>query len=96
MGTLLPQTFTTALDGVKEVGKTGMVLQRAMKVLLPDRPDQRALVETDPDGIRRPETTLLDRWLRTLEVWDLVRREVDSGADPGSFLFIGSAAPATT
>lgn len=95
LDTFLPQAPAIALDGAKGVGKTGTALQRATKVFLLDRPDQRALVEADPDGIRRPGTTLLDEWSRMPEVWDLVRREVDNGAGPGSFLLTGSATPAT-
>ena len=60
LDTFLPQAPAIALDGAKGVGKTGTALQRATKVFLLDRPDQRALVEADPDGIRRPGTTLLD------------------------------------
>jgi predicted AAA+ superfamily ATPase len=36
---------------------------------------------------------LLDEWQRLPPVWDLVRRAVDDGADAGSFLLTGSAAP---
>ena len=36
---------------------------------------------------------LLDEWQRVPEVWDLVRRAVDEGAPPGSFLLTGSAVP---
>lgn len=36
---------------------------------------------------------LIDEWQRLKEVWDLVRRAVDDGARPGSFLLTGSAVP---
>ncbi|MGZ8650042.1 MAG: ATP-binding protein, partial [Solirubrobacteraceae bacterium] len=34
-----------------------------------------------------------DEWQRLPQVWDLVRRAVDDGAPPGSFLLTGSALP---
>jgi len=36
---------------------------------------------------------LFDEWQRLPELWDLVRRAVDDGAPPASFLFTGSAVP---
>jgi predicted AAA+ superfamily ATPase len=36
---------------------------------------------------------LIDEWQRLPAVWDLVRRAVDDGAEPGSFLLTGSATP---
>ena len=40
-----------------------------------------------------PHPVLLDEWQRWPEVWDIVRRAVDDGAVPGSFLLTGSATP---
>jgi predicted AAA+ superfamily ATPase len=37
---------------------------------------------------------LIDEWQHVPECWDLVRRAVDAGADPGRFLLTGSASPA--
>ena len=91
----LPQASAIALDGAKGVGKTGTALQRATHRYLLDRADQRALVAANPDGLLTSGTTLLDEWSRMPEVWDLVRRSVDDGAPPGSFLLTGSATPAT-
>ena len=36
---------------------------------------------------------LIDEWQRLPQMWDLVRRAVDDGAPPGSFLLTGSALP---
>jgi predicted AAA+ superfamily ATPase len=36
---------------------------------------------------------MIDEWQRLPEVWDLVRRAVDDGAPPASFLLTGSAVP---
>jgi len=36
---------------------------------------------------------LIDEWQHVPETWDLVRRAVDAGASPGSFLLTGSSRP---
>lgn len=53
-----------------------------------------AVATADPARVlegARP--VLIDEWQRLPEVWDLVRRAVDEGAPPGSFLLAGSAIP---
>ena len=37
---------------------------------------------------------MIDEWQRLPPVWDKVRRAVDNGAEPGSYLLTGSASPA--
>jgi predicted AAA+ superfamily ATPase len=69
-------------------------LQRAKTVRRLDDPAQLAIAEADParlvDG-ERP--VLIDEWQRLPQVWDIVRRAVDDGAPPESFLLTGSAVP---
>jgi uncharacterized protein len=83
-----------ALEGPKGVGKTRTALQRARTVHRLDDPAELAVAEADPrrllDG---PRPVLLDEWQRLPQLWDLVRRAVDDGAAPGSFLLTGSAVP---
>jgi len=83
-----------AIEGPKGVGKTRTALERAKTVHRLDDPAELAVAEADParllDG-ERP--VLIDEWQRLREVWDLVRRAVDDGAAPGSFLLTGSAVP---
>jgi hypothetical protein len=83
-----------ALEGPKGVGKTRTALERAKTVRRLDDPAELAVAEADParllDG-ERP--VLIDEWQRLRQVWDLVRRAVDDGAPPGSFLLTGSAIP---
>jgi predicted AAA+ superfamily ATPase len=83
-----------ALEGPKGVGKTRTALQRAKTVHRLDEPAELAVAIAEParllDG-QRP--VLIDEWHRLREVWDLVRRAVDEGAPPGSFLLTGSALP---
>lgn len=52
------------------------------------------LLEASPELISRASgTQLIDEWQRYPASWDLVRRAVDDGAAPGSYLLTGSAYP---
>lgn len=83
-----------AIDGAKGVGKTATALQRATTVHRLDDPAERAIAAAGPARLVTGEPPiLLDEWQRMPESWDLVRRAVDDGAEPGSFLLTGSAVP---
>ncbi len=43
-----------------------------------------------------PRPILIDEWQHVQPLWDRVRRAVDAGAPPGSFLLTGSASPRDT
>jgi uncharacterized protein len=90
---VLPQLPAVMLDGPKGVGKTETALQRAKSVWRMDDPAQLAIVEADPAiAATDPPPVLLDEWQRCPAVWDVVKRAVDAGAAPGTFLLTGSAA----
>jgi hypothetical protein len=40
-----------------------------------------------------PRPILIDEWQHLPPIWDKLRRAVDDGATPGSFLLAGSASP---
>jgi uncharacterized protein len=83
-----------AIEGPKGVGKTRTALGRAKTVHRLDDPAELAIARGAPARLlagQRP--VLIDEWQRLPEVWDLVRRAVDDGAPPGSFLLTGSAVP---
>lgn len=83
-----------AIEGPKGVGKTRTALQRAKTVHRLDDPAELAVAEADPARLLEGERpVLIDEWQRLRQVWDLVRRAVDDGASPGSFLLTGSAVP---
>jgi uncharacterized protein len=83
-----------AIDGAKAVGKTATAAQRAHTVYPLDDPGQRAIAGADLDRLlTAPVPILLDEWQNVPPVWDRVRRAVDAGAPPGSFLLTGSASP---
>lgn len=83
-----------AVEGPKAVGKTRTALQRAATVHRLDDPAELSIATADPVRLLEGERpVLIDEWQRLPEVWDLVRRAVDDGAPPGSFLLTGSALP---
>lgn len=83
-----------AIEGAKGVGKTATAARRAASMRELDDPTQRRIAVADPgrllDG---PRPVLIDEWQYVPESWDLVRRAVDAGAGPGSFLLTGSSRP---
>jgi predicted AAA+ superfamily ATPase len=97
LGEYLGGLAAVALEGAKGVGKTRTALQRARTVVQLDDPAQRDLVLADPGRALRGTTpVLVDEWQHVPSTWDAVRRAVDAGAAPGSFLLAGSAVPRDT
>jgi hypothetical protein len=91
---LMPDLAAIALDGPKGVGKTATGLERAGTVLRVDQPETAIMLEGDPySWIGRRPPILVDEWQRLPWTWDTVRRAVDDGAAPGTFLLAGSATP---
>jgi len=91
---LLAGLPAVTLDGPKAVGKTATALRRAATVYRLDDDGERSVIEADPARLlegKRP--VLIDEWQRFPESFDRVRRAVDDGAAPGSFLLTGSASP---
>lgn len=83
------------IEGAKGVGKTATASRRAAVVHGLDDPQQRDISRADPVRLLGDQgTTLIDEWQYVPESWDLVRRAVDAGAPPGSFLLTGSTTPA--
>lgn len=91
---LLPLASAIALDGPKGVGKTDTARRRADVAWYLDDPAQREIARADFElASVPPGTVLIDEWQRLPQIWDSVRRQVDSGAAPGRFLLTGSASP---
>lgn len=83
-----------ALEGAKGVGKTATASQRAQTIHRLDDERERAVATADPDRLlAAPIPVLVDEWQYVPPVWDRVRRVVDDGAAPGSFLLTSSASP---
>lgn len=91
---LIGELPALAIEGPKGVGKTRTALQRAQTVHRLDDPAELAVAKADPARLLEGERpVLIDEWQRFRQAWDLVRRAVDDGAGPGSFLLTGSAVP---
>ena len=91
---LIGSAAALAIEGAKGVGKTATASRRAAGVRELDRPAQRSIAAGDPERLLEgPKPVLIDEWQYLPESWDLVRRAVDRGAAPGSFLLTGSAQP---
>jgi predicted AAA+ superfamily ATPase len=95
LGELAAALPAIAIVGAKGVGKTVTAARRATTVHALDDPSQRAIAEADPPRLLDPDPPILiDEWQYLPQTWDLVRRAVDAGAEPGRFLLAGSASPA--
>jgi uncharacterized protein len=91
---LLPHLPALAIEGAKGVGKTFTASQRAGSQHLLDDQGQLAIARAAPARlVTSTPPVLIDEWQRLPETWDLVRRAVDQGAPPGTFLLTGSASP---
>ncbi|HUW77807.1 MAG TPA: DUF4143 domain-containing protein [Candidatus Nanopelagicaceae bacterium] len=81
-----------ALEGAKAVGKTATAAQRSTTIFELDRKEVREVLSADPDRVLEADfPVLLDEWQYEPDLWNVVRRAVDSGAAPGSFFLTGSA-----
>jgi predicted AAA+ superfamily ATPase len=91
---LLPGVAALAIEGAKGVGKTATATRRTRAMFALDEPAQLEVVTANPaiiDSGVMP--VLVDEWQRYPPIWDYVRRQVDAGAAPGSYLLTGSAVP---
>lgn len=91
---LIGSAAALAIEGAKGVGKTASASRRAATVRELDDPAERSIAIGDPRRLLEgPLPLLIDEWQYVPESWDLVRRAVDAGAEPGSFLLTGSSRP---
>ncbi|UYQ78371.1 DUF4143 domain-containing protein [Glutamicibacter sp. JL.03c] len=91
---LFPSFAAICLEGARAIGKTSTGRQRAKATLDLDLPEIRQLVQADPKYLSRVDTpVLIDEWQHVPEIWDRVRRLVDSDSTGERFILAGSAAP---
>ena len=86
-----------ALEGPNAVGKSATAAQRARTAFELDRAEVAEIARAEPDRVvdaGRP--VLIDEWQRVPELWDRVRRAVDAGAGPLSYILTGSVLEAVT
>lgn len=91
---LLAQLPAVSLDGARGVGKTETAKRRAATVFALDDFAQQEAIRENPKALTSaPGPVLIDEWQQVPEVWDRVRRIVDSKVEPGRFLLTGSHPP---
>ena len=91
---VFPQLPALCIAGAKGVGKTETAQRLARTTYQLDQVDTRTILQADPRlFLQQPPPVLLDEWQLLPETWDTVRRAVDNGAPPESFLLTGSASP---
>jgi len=94
MDELLCDLPAISIEGPKAVGKTATAMQRAATAYRLDDEDERAVLAADTSRLVEGEKPILiDEWQRLPASFDRVRRAVDDGAGPASFLLTGSASP---
>jgi len=82
------------LEGARASGKTMTALHAAASYVFIDDPAVQSLLDVAPRSLLEGEAPrLLDEWQVAPQLWNLVRRAVDSAADPGRFILTGSAVP---
>jgi hypothetical protein len=88
---VLSEFAAVAIEGARGVGKTETARRRANTEYLLDGPVGE-LARTNPEVLLAGDPPILiDEWQRVPATWDVVRRSVDDGAAPGSYLLTGSA-----
>lgn len=89
---LLADLPAVSIVGPRACGKTTTARRQAGAVVRLDRPAEAVAFEADPDvalrGLDRP--ALLDEWQEVPEVLGAVKRSVDAGMTPGSYILTGS------
>ncbi|WP_159618425.1 ATP-binding protein [Ruania rhizosphaerae] len=80
------------ITGPRACGKTTTALRRGASILRLDRPEEADLFAGQPDAYlsRLDRPTVIDEWQVSPESMGAVKRAVDAGAAPGSFLLTGS------
>jgi predicted AAA+ superfamily ATPase len=93
LGELLTDHPAVLVVGPRACGKTTTGRRHCRERLRLDRPAEAAVVRADPDAALAdgPFPLLVDEWQVVPEVLGAVKRAVDEGAGPGSFVLTGSS-----
>lgn len=90
----LAASGAVVLEGARASGKTMTALHAAASFAFIDDAEALRLLEVAPRTLLEGEAPrLLDEWQVAPELWNLVRRAVDSAVEPGRFILTGSAVP---
>lgn len=88
----IPELPAFMITGPRASGKSTTALRRAATALRLDQPRQAALMRDQLDDLldRSELPVLIDEWQEVPESLGAVKRAVDAGAPPGSYLITGS------
>ncbi|MGQ0464373.1 MAG: ATP-binding protein [Sporichthyaceae bacterium] len=82
------------IEGARASGKTMTALHAAASYVFVDDAEIQRLLDVAPRSLLEGAAPrLLDEWQVAPELWNLVRRAVDSASQPGRFILTGSAVP---
>jgi predicted AAA+ superfamily ATPase len=87
----LPEFVALSVEGPKGVGKTETAQRRANTDYRLDGPAGQVATANPQIVLSGEPPILIDEWQRVPAVWDAIRRAIDDGAPPGSYLLAGSA-----
>src|SRR5580692_7611200 len=87
----LPEFAALSIEGPKGVGKTETAQRRANTDYRLDGPAGQVATANPQVVLSGEPPVLIDEWQHVPAVWDAIRRAVDDGAPPGSYLLAGSA-----
>jgi len=89
---LLKTEPAIVITGPRSCGKSTTAQRHAASTTQLDRPSDAAAFLADPDTAlaRKARPALLDEWQEAPDVLGAVKRAVDAGAPPGSFIITGS------
>ena len=80
-----------SIEGPKGIGKTETAQRRAHTDYRLDGPAGEVVAANPQVVLTGEPPILIDEWVRVPATWDVIRRAVDDGAPPGSYLPAGSA-----
>jgi len=90
----LAASGAVVIEGARASGKTMTALHAAASYVFIDDAGAQRLLEVAPRSLLEGEAPrLLDEWQIAPELWNLVRRAVDSAVEPGRFILTGSSVP---
>lgn len=90
----LAASGAVVIEGARASGKTMTAMHAASSYVFVDDVEAQRLLEVAPHSLLEGASPrLLDEWQLAPELWNLVRRAVDSASEPGRFILTGSAVP---
>lgn len=90
----LAASGAVVIEGARACGKTMTAMHAAASYVFIDDADAQRVLEVAPRSLLEGEAPrLLDEWQVAPDLWNLVRRAVDSAVEPGRFILTGSSVP---